>query len=256
LFIAKNVVLLPPENKQDFMTSTEYILQFAAGTKQFSRKELFDFIDRQNRNILLESVSKQIDRMLKDSRLIQISRGVYSLHNSKNAFVPTVSGELYALNEKLKRQFPFAEFCLWNSNEITPFMHHIPLLKTFFVEVERDVLESVFNYLNEDAGKRVFLTPSSEEYIRYINGNEAYIVKSLISESPLQMVENIKMPSIEKILVDVAGDIDFEFVQGRELEKFYSNVLERMFVNKCKLMRYAARRNRKKEVEQLYNICI
>ena len=49
----------------------------------------------------------------------------------------------------------------------------------------------------------------------------------------------------------MVGDVDFEFMQGAELSRFYQNVLEKCMVNQKKLLRYASRRNRKKEVEQL-----
>lgn len=239
------------------MTITENILLFAAYKKQFSRKELLEYFGRQDISVLPKSVSEQIGRMLKSNRLNRVSRGVYCFPDSKNAFIPKVSDELQKLNEQLKNQFPFASFCLWYSNEITPFMHHIPQLKTIFVEVERDALKSIFNFLNKNyAERRVFLTPNSEEYARYINGQEAIIVKLLVSESPVQVIQNINMPAIEKILVDIIGDVDFEFLQGTEMDRFYRNVLEKLAVNKRKLMRYASRRNRRKEVEQLYNTCL
>jgi hypothetical protein len=157
------------------------------------------------------------------------------------------------LNNKLKKHFPFAGFCLWHNSEITPFMHHIPNLQQIFVEVERDAISAVFDFLNENSEKRVFLSPGSDDYSRYIAGKEAIIVRNLVSEAPVQKAENITIPTIEKILVDVIGDVDFEFMQGAELHRFYRNVLERCVINQKKLLRYASRRNRKNKVQQLLN---
>jgi len=67
------------------------------------------------------------------------------------------------------------------------------------------------------------------------------------------MLEGFNTPSIEKILVDVAGDVEFDFLQGAEITYFYSNVIERHNINKSKLIRYATRRGRRQEVEQLFN---
>jgi hypothetical protein len=132
-------------------------------------------------------------------------------------------------------------------------MHHIPNLRQIFVEVERDAVNAIFDLLNENNEKSVFLSPDRDDYNRYIIGKEAIIVRSLVSETPTQAVENIIMPSIEKILVDVVGDVDFEFMQGAELHRFYQNVLGKCAVNQKKLLRYASRRNRRKAVEQLVN---
>ncbi|MDR0367895.1 MAG: hypothetical protein LBH82_01980 [Bacteroidales bacterium] len=179
-------------------------------------------------------------------RLIQ---GVYRLPASLFA----VSDEIKQLNEMLKKQFPFADFCLWSSDVLMPFMHHIPTLNFIYVDVENDVAESVFNFLKSNQEKSIFFRPNKEELYRYIIGKEAIIVRGLISESPLQTVENVFVPTLEKVLVDIAGDMEFDFLQGAEIIYFYRNVLERHKINIRKLLRYASRRGRREEVEQLYN---
>ena len=95
--------------------------------------------------------------------------------------------------------------------------------------------------------------PSLTDIERYINTNEAIIIRPLISESPLQLVDGIKTPAIEKILVDIVGDLEFNFLQGSEINYVYSSIFERHNVNKNRLLRYATRRGRKEEVEQLIN---
>jgi len=235
------------------MTINAEILQYAANKKPFSRKDLFAYFHEQMPAVLPLSVSQQLNRLLQKKVIIRVDRGVYKLQGTKILFVPQITAELRELNVKLKAHFPFAGFCLWHNNEITPFMHHIPNLQQIFVEVERDATSAIFDFLNENCEKRVFLFPDSNDYSRYIVGKEAIIVRTLVSEAPVQTVENITMPTIEKILIDVIGDVDFEFMQGAEMYRFYQNVLERCVINQKKLLRYASRRNRKKEVEQLLN---
>ena len=106
-----------------------------------------------------------------------------------------------------------------------PYMHHIPNLNLLFVDVEREVAESVFKLLNSDSNKRVFLMPSLTDFERYIHTNEAIIIRPLISESPLQMVDGINTPTIEKILVDIVGDVEFAFLQGSEINNVFATIL-------------------------------
>jgi len=235
------------------MTINAEILQYAANKKQFTRRNLFANFREQMPALLPLSVSQQLNRLLQKKTIIRVKRGVYQLQGAKTLFVPKITTELRELNAKLKEHFPFACFALWHNNEITPFMHHIPNLRQIFVEVERDAVSAVFDFLNDNSEKRVFLSPDSDDYSRYIVGKEAIIVRTLVSEAPVQTVENITIPTIEKILVDVIGDVDFEFMQGAELYRFYQNVLERCVINQKKILRYASRRNRKQEVEQLLN---
>jgi glycosyltransferase involved in cell wall biosynthesis len=115
------------------------------------------------------------------------------------------------------------------------------------------IVESVFNFLKGKHRKFVFFRPDKEEYQRYVAGSSAIIIRILVSEAPLQNVGNILIPTIEKMLVDIAGDVEFDFLQGAEISYFYRNVLDRHKINKRKLIRYATRRGRSEQVKQLYN---
>jgi predicted transcriptional regulator of viral defense system len=225
------------------MVSNE-ILDFATRTQSFSRKELIDsFSDFPKKSLL-----KQLYRLLKTNRLERVKQGVYRLPVSLFA----VSEEAKHLNEILKKQFPFADFCLWNSDVLMPFLHHIPNLNFIYVDVENDVAESAFHFLKNNQIKSIFFRPGKNDFNRYITGTEAIIVRNLISESPLQIVEKVQVPTLEKILVDIAGDVEFDFMQGAEITYFYRNAMERNVINKRKLLRYASRRGRRQEVEHLY----
>ncbi len=111
-------------------------------------------------------------------------------------------------------------------------MHHIPNLNLLFIDVEREVAESVFNLLNADSLLRVFLMPDQTNFDRYISGSDAIIIRPLISESPLQLVEGINTPTIEKVLVDILGDVEFSFLRGSEINYVYSTVFEMHNINK------------------------
>jgi hypothetical protein len=235
------------------VTNTD-ILHFAITNRQFTRKELIAYLEKQKKNVSPNALSIQLDRLLKNNELIRLERGVYGLPaTSKKGFMAFVSDEIKQLNLQLKTQFPFVNFCVWSSKTIAPYMHHVPSLNYTYIDVERDVTESVFDFLNNNSSVRIFLCPDQDDFSRYINGTESIIVRTLISEAPLQVLEGFNTPSIEKILVDAADDVEFDFLQGAEITYFYRNVAERHNINKSKLMRYATRRGRRQEVEQLFN---
>ena len=236
------------------MTTTTYILLFAQMNKQFTCKELFAYLSRQQPSILSKSVFQQLGRLVKSKRLMRIERGIYVLPaTSQKLFRVVVSDELKQLSQQFKIQFPFVNYCMWSGNAIIPSMHHIPDLNYTYVDVERDATESVFNFLSNNSSKRVFLCPNKEDFNRYINGTETIIVRILVSEAPLQVVDKVNTPTIEKILVDIVGDVEFDFMQGAEISYFYKNVIESYTINNNKLLRYASRRGRRAQVEQLLN---
>jgi Transcriptional regulator, AbiEi antitoxin len=236
------------------MITTTDILNFAFTHRVFTRKDLTADLKSQAQNNSLNSLSEQLDRLLKSKQLVRLERGVYALSdNAKKEFSIVCTDDIKRLNQQIKTQFPFANYCIWDSKAIMPYMHHIPNLNFIYVDVEREVAESVFNLLNTDNSLRVFLMPDQTDFDRYISGSEAIIIRPLISEAPLQTIEGINTPTLEKILVDIIGDVEFDFMQGTEITYFYRNVTERHNINKSKLMRYATRRGRRTQVEQLFN---
>lgn len=235
-----------------YMVTTNDILNFAFTHKVFTRKELIANLKSEDQSGSPGALSEQLNRLIKSGQLLRIKRGVYKLpDNASKDFPIECSEEMRQLSQQIKAQFPFVDYCLWTSSTLVPYMHHIPYLNLLFVDVERDVAESIFNFLNTNSDKRVFFQPTLTDFERYISTNEAIIIRPLISESPLQVVEGINTPTIEKILVDIVGDVEFSYLQGAEINYVYSAIFERNSVNRNKLLRYAARRGRKVEIEQL-----
>ena len=236
------------------MVTSNEILKFALKHKEFTRKELVSDFGSRNQIKSSGSLSEQLNRLLKAGQLTRIERGLYRLSNDvRENFSVLCSEEMKQINQQIKTQFPFANYCLWSASTLMPYMHHIPNLNLLFVDVEREAAESVFNLLNSDSKKRVFLKPSLTDIERYISSNDAIIIRPLISESPLQMIEGINTPRIEKVLVDIVVDVEFSFLQGSEINYVYTTIFEKHNVNKNKLLRYATRRGRREEVEQLIN---
>jgi hypothetical protein len=234
------------------MATINDILNFAFTHKIFTRKELLANIKSRNPMGSSSSLSEQLNRLLKSGQIIRLERGVYSLpDNIKKDFFINCSDDIRSIDLQIKKQFPFANYCIWDSSAIMSYMLHIPNIKFIYVDVEREVAESAFNLLNSGNTKRVYLMPTLTDFERYISGNEAIIIRPLISESPLQVIEGINTPAIEKILVDIVDDVEFSFLQGSELHYVYNTIFERHNINKNKLLRYATRRGRKQEVEQL-----
>jgi predicted transcriptional regulator of viral defense system len=234
------------------MITNADILNFAANNKQFTRKSLIDYLKKQHPSVSSNAVSMPLKRLLEKQELTRIELGVYAVvGKSKTVFSTAISDEIKQTSERIKQQFPFVNFCIWNSHIIASYTLHVPNIDFLLVDVERDAAESVFNFLNTNTSKRIFLTPSQTDFDRYITGSEVIIIRLLTSEAPLQTIETIPTPTIEKILVDIAGDAEFTFLQGAEIHAVYTNMFERHNVNTNKLLRYAARRGRKEKIQQL-----
>ncbi|MCW3084034.1 MAG: Uncharacterized protein JWP12_1400 [Bacteroidetes bacterium] len=190
---------------------------------------------------------------MKSQELIQsLSYGSYSL-KSINHFSPNVSSSLKRIYNRVNKEFPYIQICVWDSRWFNEFMLHQMFRFYLVIEVEKDAAESVFNSLT-DFSKKVFLNPDDDIFNRYIsNFNEVIIVKSLISEAPIAEQEGIKIASLEKLLIDSLSDKGLFAAQQNELEFIYKSVFNKYNLNISKMKRYAKRRNQFDKLKMLLN---
>lgn len=133
-------------------------------------------------------------------------------------------------------------------------MQHQPGNFQIIVEVEKEVTQSVFYFLKE-LNYPVFIEPTIDIIEKYLPTNkEVIIIKSLVSESPLQENGKIRTVTIEKLLVDVFSDtIFFAAQQGAELRIIFQEAFNKYTVNQSKMLRYASRRRKRESFKEYLN---
>lgn len=83
--------------------------------------------------------------------------------------------------------------------------------------------------------------------------NECIIVKTLVTESPMMNVGSMKVPTLEKLLVDTQKDADFDYLRGSESYNMFQQAFDLFTINTTKMMRYAKRRGIDKVIRDLTN---
>jgi len=133
-------------------------------------------------------------------------------------------------------------------------MRHHPFKNYTIIEVEKEAEEQIFNAISE-GNKNVYFNPKEEILERYISSNteEVTIIKNLVTEAPTTQINTIKIPTLEKVLVDIIIDKELFAAQQGELDFIYKAAFEKYDINESKMKRYAKRRNREKEVERMIN---
>jgi hypothetical protein len=216
------------------------------GKSTVSSVELHSFLNKEFPNLAEKTISWKINQLKSKGIINHLSRGIYSLKN-KSDYSPELSSYLKSIYKKVKKDLPFINLCIWDSRWFNEFMTHQLFRYYIVVETEKDATDSVFNSLT-DFSKKVFLDPDAEIFRRYIiNHQEVIIVKPIISEAPLVEFENIKVPSLEKLLIDCLIDKDLFAAQQDELDNIYKNVFRKYFININKSKRYARRRDQLSE---------
>jgi hypothetical protein len=102
----------------------------------------------------------------------------------------------------------------------------------------------VFAYLQESYGD-VYLNPRKLEVENYIiSGQNNIIIKNLTLTSPLTEREGLKVPTIEKIMVDIFTDDElFVTYQGAELQNIFQEFFKTFNINQSTLRQYANKRH-------------
>lgn len=177
-------------------------------------------------------------------------RGIYRLPTGKT-FEPVLGKTARRIAKLLKVELPLMASCIWETRWISNWMNLQPAATWIMVEVEKEMLESVFFRL-KDHFKNVFLDPDKQVTALYLlHLNEAIIVKPLISEAPTVMIGGIRVASPEKILVDIVAEPQvFQAPQG-ELEDIFTTVFQEVPINQSKMLRYAGRRRKRQVVQCL-----
>ncbi len=236
-------------------TLEKHISRYFKGSEKLSKQKLVGSIKKDFPDWSDNTINMYLSKLKKEGAINAPSRGIYEL-DSHAPFQPHISITLKRIFNKIKREFPYISFCIWDSVWLNDFMRHQPFKHYIVVEVEKDAAESVFTFLTETI-KNVFFNPNEEIFDRYIhNQDEVIIVKNMISESPLVEKDKIVIPTLEKLLVDMLIDTALFSAQQNEKEFIMRSVMQKYTLNELKMCRYAARRNREEEIENLINITL
>ena len=218
---------------------------------QLSRVELLKAITIDFPYLTESTLKVYLSKLKKSGIINNPARGIYTISN-KQSFAPEINQNLKKVYTKIQKEFPFINFCVWNTKWLNDFMRHQPFKNYTILEIDNDAVEQVFNSINENA-KNVYLNPDEEMFERYISTNteEVTIIKNLVTESPILKTDKIQIPTLEKLLVDIITDKDLFAAQQGELDFIYQSAFNKYEVNELKMKRYAARRNREVELERM-----
>lgn len=233
----------------------KHIGSYFKGNDRLPKQKLVGSIKKDFPDWSDNTINMYLSKLKKEGIINSPSRGIYEL-DSHTPFQPNISTTLKRIFNKIKKEFPYITFCVWDSVWLNDFMRHQPFKHYIVVEVEKDASESVFKFLTETI-KNVFFNPNEEIFDRYIhNQDEVIIVKNMVSESPIIEKDKISIPALEKLLVDMLIDTTLFSAQQSEKEFVMRSVMGKYTLNELKMRRYAVRRNREDEIGKLINISL
>ncbi|MFZ4402364.1 MAG: DUF6577 family protein [Bacteroidales bacterium] len=206
----------------------------------FQINDLLAFYKSFDAKVAKSTVNWRIYSLVKAAIIQRIGRGTYKL-GATNIFLPQISAKMFRINNSMKMNFPYLRYIIWHISEINSLSQHLINKDTIYVEVERDAVEAVFGQLR-DKYKNVLKGKSNEDVY---SGESVIVVRPLVSGFPDQLVRNVPTTCIEKLLVDLFTDKEFEFLQGYELTHIFNNAFSKYTINLDRLLRYASRKEKR-----------
>ncbi len=227
------------------MKAIDAVREYIERNESAHKTDIANFLIQKFPGISSSSINWKIHNLLKDSTIASTGRGIYIATRNKD-FRPDISDLMSKTGNFMNENFPELEYTIWDTRIMNDFTTHQIARYSVILEVERGAEESIFNFL-VDIFSDVFLSPTKKEYQLYVSNKEyPVIIKPLISQSPKMKISGIKVPKLEKILVDLIVDHAlFTPFQGNEMVTIFRNAFTTYNINVNTLKRYAGRRGAK-----------
>lgn len=207
----------------------------------FSRQAYFDAYQVKYGTKSKYALDYALRKATSSGSVTHIGRNQYVFNESKQVYIHNYSPEACQIAEKIQKEYPLADFRVFELTQLNAFVNHLFAQNTIFVSVEKEVIDYVFDYLRNECPGRIMLKPRTDEYYRYWVDKQIVIIR-LPSESPKGIREKWHS-RIEKILVDITVDkLIAQLVSDSEYDVIFNEALSRYLVDTNAMLRYARRK--------------
>lgn len=234
----------------------ELLKHFQQG-QVFSKQDLRDFYRRYEPGLNEGTLSWRIHWLRKKGMIRSVEKGKYVI-SDKPGYEPGPSSDLVYIAGIIHNEHPGLQYCIWSTEWLNHFTKH--QLGSFFtiLELEKEMMEMVFETLRSAYDLKAFLKPDKTLIERYVLFEEGIVIVPLISRAPVRTLniekngkDAINVPILEKILVDLFTDEKtFYAISEAELEYIYEHAMREYSINFSVLFNYARRRGKEEQLKR------
>jgi len=208
-----------------------------------TKEKLYNLFKKINPDLKKTTFSWQIYNLKQNNLLQTIKKGVYTL-KVKPEYQYRISDKLNRLFLAVKRKFLYDNICIWNSFWLNEFMTHQPIKYVIILEIDDDIIDSVYYFLRDNIYKQIYLKPDNNIMQKYtMEEKNPLILLPFKSRSPIKKYKKVTVPKIEKILVDIYIEKELLYwIQGKEIINIFNAVSSNYKINFSTLIGYARRR--------------
>ncbi len=235
------------------MTMKEFILDLFSGEKDetVSIQRLYKKAIERGYEGTIATFRVWVHLLKKEGLLQRVKTGIYKRNAEKVVYKVPVDYFMKQIALFLRKKYNGIMYDIWNVSLLNEFMRYTFNRSFYILDVEPDIKDFVFEYLQEKS-INVFMDISKDEVYRYVlpSKKNTVVLFSLVSESPLEKIDDIYVPRLEKIMVDIIANNVFDVIVD-DTENVYKNICDKYIVNEKKLFRYARRRGKEEEVMRM-----
>ena len=217
----------------------------------YSHKELTDKLKFLKPDLADSTYHWAISGLVREGQIIRLGYDAYSRPDSstKKEYDPLYSDLALEVMNQIEQMYPYVTFTVFETVMMNDFLNHLIAQNTIFIQVEKESSIYIFRFLQEKGYQNVMYKPGKKEFDLYWSRDEI-VVTDIISEAPLRIDEPHKI-MLEKKLVDMIADKLISTTYNKaEFPDVIEQVQSRYYLDKVRLLRYARRRNREKEMKQ------
>lgn len=227
----------------------EGIIEKLEFSRTYSHKELLELLKRIKPDLADTTYHWSISCLMRDGKIFRRGYDAYSLSQGEGLreYQPFYSDETKNLINLIANRYPHVSFTVFETVLMNDFLNHLIAQNSIFVQVEKESSIYVFRYLQDEGYDNVLYKPRQEDMKLYWSKG-CIIVTEMVSEAPLRVSEPHAI-TLEKMLVDMLAE---KLILASYSKAEYPDVIEqaesRFLLDKKRMLRYAKRRNRYKEI--------
>ena len=227
----------------------ESIVENLIPDSMITRSDIENFVCQIKSDYSMRTIDRLI-RRLTEGRVVQrVSKSHFLVLNGGDAKPPySYEHSDYAQNviKIIEEKYPLVEFQIWEFVQFNEFVNHQIGNNVLFVEVEKMLMDSVYNALAE-IYPSVLVAPNEELFYTYRN-RDTIVVQNLISEAPMP-IKGTKSCCLEKLLVDLFSQkLVGHLIQRSEYPAIFEEAFSKFLIDEKKMLRYARRRSLEKDI--------
>lgn len=213
----------------------------------FSRNDFLTAMRRSDQSVSESAGRNALQVLLEGNRIYRVGRNSYRVSGSLKRYRYPYSLQAENISELIETENPYAEYTITELVQLNEFVNHQLAHNIYFLDMEGDAGDFVFDRLKEVYPGRVLLRPDVETMHRYWY-NDMIVIGRLISQAPMD--KEVRWHArMEKILVDL---LTSPLLASAVSESEYPGIFESAFgkyeIDESSLLRYAGRRRARESV--------